>query len=421
MSYPRPLCPEDFGAKGDGVTNDAPAFIAMFTSLAAALIVGHAQAAEIGEKNYLVNPPATIVVPAGATFEGVGFGSVITTTSNLTLFTVGGQNVYIGKMKIQGNGIGGAQDGIDIGAFPAGPGFENTIVEKVWCQSLGNAGIFMAGGGDTFQHGPLIFGCQLDNCGFVGLWNFFEYSRVIACSFKGNNIGVRCQGGNQIYEGCTVANGTTGFQLVGGGNDGHGYIGGCLINHNTTNVSAINALANGMPFVGCSFFGVGTGINLVSSHGVRYEACTFDISDYFFDGSQETLFQNCLFKGTETNTIHNNFNGNASHTVWEGNVDLTSTGEQLDFTFAANADQTLTFLQSIKRYVIIEDGVLGLPHSLTSLLGANVGQTVFVKNLNGQIVTWKWSAADPGVAIAPTTSALIGVRAGVAFKIMTAA
>lgn len=411
MSYLRRICPEDFGAKGDGVTNDAAAFIAMFAQIAAAVLVGHSQIAELGQKNYLVNPGASIAVQAGTTVVGGGNKSLVTTTANLSLFTVTGDNVYLGRFAVTGNGVGGAQDAIDVGTFPAGPGFENTILEDLTITSMGTAGIFLAGGGDTFQHGPLIQGCTINNCGFAGIWNFFEYSRVNACSLKGNNIGIRIQGGNEIIVGTTITNGTIGVQIIGGGNDGHGVIDGCEINHNTKNIDCFNNLAHGMRISDCEIFGIGTSISLVSSRAVRFIGCDIDVDDYFFDGSQETILQNNNFLGAGTNTIHNNFNGHASHTIWgSGNVGLASTGEQLAFAFPADASQTFTFLQSIARFVVIAAGTITTnTRAITSLLDPSVGQRVLIRNNNAFGVTFLWSSGA-GIFVPPNSSMLIGAN-----------
>jgi len=101
--------PEDYGAVGDGVTNDATALQSCFTASRCALT---------GGKTYLSNTALTL--PLGAEVKGVGEISVIqfTTSSAITLISVTGNN-SIHDFKIKGPN-GGAAGFSQIGVAAVG-------------------------------------------------------------------------------------------------------------------------------------------------------------------------------------------------------------------------------------------------------------------------------------------------------------
>lgn len=87
---------KDFGAVGDGVTNDAAAFTA---ALAAATTV------TVPAGTYLVN--STVTMPAGRTLIGAGRASTtINTTGNDTVLNVTGNNVQIDGITFDNAGTG---------------------------------------------------------------------------------------------------------------------------------------------------------------------------------------------------------------------------------------------------------------------------------------------------------------------------
>lgn len=392
--------PGDFGAKGDGVTDDTTALQAALT--AAGAVGGWVY---LRPRTYLIT---SVSVPAGVFMSGAGDSSILKTTSNLSAVIISGADVILSKFKIQGNNTGASQDGITVGPYGISGGFARVRILNVSVESLGRAGIFVAPvTTDVYQHGVLIQGVRATVCGY-GIWLHGEYNRVVGCDVWNNTTGMYVPGGNNIVTGCTICNNVTGINIVGGGNDGHGMISTCDINHNTTNILVNNTLANGMPFVGCNIYGVGTSINLISSVGVRFLKCSIDIANLYFDGSVGTQFQGCLWPMTAAaNILNHNYNGHASKTIFgEGNVTLDGLGDHLAYTFPSDASQTLTVAQSIKKCVVVA-GTLTTTRGLTSALDPSIGNKVLVRNTTGQSITWAWASGST-VTIPTNTAMWVG-------------
>lgn len=395
---------EKFGAVGDGVTNDSAAMTAAIAWLGAngGAIVLRAN------KTYLIGAGGPYILPAGTGIIGAGDSSVLATATNATLIQIGGQGTLCDRFKISATGSGGAQIGISVGPFGVSGGYPKTIISYISVEGCGYTGIFVAPHTtDVYQHGVLIHGCRVSG-GNYGIWLHGEYNRVSASDVWLNTTGIYIPGGNNIVVGSTISNNTTGMHIVGGGNDGHGSVGNCDINHNVTNLRADNIVANGMPFTNCNFYGVTTSINLISSTGIRFIGCAIDVSDLYFDGSVGTQFQNCLWPMSSANTFHHNYNAHPSKTIFgEGNVTLDGLGSQLAYTFPADANQTLTPGQSVKKVVVVAAGVISTGRTITSALDASVGQRVLVRNNNAQAVTWAW-ASGAGVLIPAGTALWVG-------------
>lgn len=399
--------PEEFGAKRDGVTSDTAAIQA---AVDAAVAAGGG-AVLLSAGTYLISggPVSIASSTNGVSVRGLGDATILKNTSNTQTVQILGQDCTVENLRVQCTGSGVAQDGISNGPFGISSGPPRTRILNVTVEGAGRAGIFLAPNNvDVYQHDPLVQGCRVTGCQY-GIWVQGEYHRVIGCDAWANTTGIYVPGGNNIIIGCTLTGNTTGLWMRGGGNDGHGIVSACDINHNTTNLYADGSLANGMPFVGCNFYGAGTSISLLSSVGIRFLSCAIDVADLYFDGSTGTQFQNCLWPVTAAaNTLHHNYNGHASKTVFgAGNVTLDGLGDQLAYTFPADSNQTLTIAQSVKQVVVIAAGVVTLPRTITSALDATIGQRVLVRNNTAQTITWAW-ASGTGAAIPTGTAMWVG-------------
>ena len=326
---------EQFGAVGDGVTNDSAAMTAALAAVAGGGTI------QLGAKTYLISGSAPYNVPAFVCITGYGDSSVIKTTTDNAVFIPSGDHTTFLNFKILGSGaLATSQIGIanqNLGAG-AGTGFHWMRIDGMTFDSLGAAGVL------TYQipapiatvtpyFTALISNSRAWQCG-RGLWLLGEYSTVSGIQIDGCGVGIECEGGNQVYIGGTITACTTGFKLDGGGNDAHGVVCGMEINHNTTNIFVWNNEANGEKFVDCMIYS--GDILLQSTHAVQFIGCHIDINNYYFDGSIGTVFDNCTFpQSAGTNTIHNNYNSHASTTRWaSNNVDLN--GIYPGFIIAAN-------------------------------------------------------------------------------------
>lgn len=91
--------PEEFGAKGDGITDDTDAFDAACKAMAA----GDIKILFIPAKTYVIG--STIAIPEGCSIIGTGRDSVIFYSENITTFGVGltnaGNNVTIKNIRVE--------------------------------------------------------------------------------------------------------------------------------------------------------------------------------------------------------------------------------------------------------------------------------------------------------------------------------
>jgi len=301
---------EQYGAVGDGITDDSAAFTAAIAALTGATGSGNHTIQLASNRTYLVGVGS--VLPAGCSIIGYGDSSVLKTTGNGILLTTGGEYCSLSNFKMLGNNTGGAQQGLlsNYQYFKA----VNLTVDSFYYAGIES----ISAAPDGSQHGNQFTNCMVRNCtSGWGWWLLCEYSVFTNCQALGNATGVRWQAGNLNWTGGIITqNSTNGMELVGGGNDGHGVICGVQINHNATNVYCWNVLALGQTLVDCMIYGTGTAINLISSVGVRFIGCQIDVDHYYFDGSTGTEFVDCIFPGSFTNTVHNNYNAHASTTYW---------------------------------------------------------------------------------------------------------
>lgn len=405
--------PEEFGAKANGTTDDSAAIQA---ALNACNVAGGGEV-RFQAKTYLVSTGLTVY--ANTSLVGQGSATILTTSSNITLITITDQGCTVRDLRVTGTGAGASQDGVSVGPFGISSGPPYTRILNITAEGFGRNGIFLAPNTvDVYQHAPLVQGARVTGCQY-GIRIQGEYHRIVACDLWANTTAIYVPGGNNIISACTITGNTTGVWMVGGGNDGHGMITGCDINHNTTNFRADNTLANGMPLVGCNFYGAGTSIMLVSSTGVRFVGCSIDVANLYFDGSVGTQFQSCLWPMTAAaNTFNHNYNAHASKTVMgAGNVTLDGLGDQLAYSFPADTNQTLTPAQSVKQVVVIAAGTVTATRTITSAMDATIGQRVLVRNNTAQTVNWAW-ASGASVAIPTGTAMWVGSDGTNAIKLM---
>lgn len=89
----------------------------------------------------------------------------------------------------------------------------------------------------------------------------------------------------------------------------------------------------------------------------------------------------------------------------------------LAYTFASDANQTLTAAQSANNILVINSGVTSTGRTITLSRPAADKSLIFVKNNNAQTITIAF-ATGTGVTVATATSALITTDGTNAVKIM---
>jgi len=264
------VTPEQYGAVGDGVTNDVVAIQAAIDS---------GFPVYFSKKNYRVN--SQLNVPQDAILFGSGYASIISTTSNINIINVTGTNVTIDTLTFVGNNSGGAQ----VGIRQAGVLFTTLLyglrVNNCNFINLNFAGIHSTNTpGTASTHEGAIRG---DNNFFTGCgtglligdrteYCVFTRTKAVTCG-----VGIYNIGGNNQYLGGSLTTCTShGFRADTGANDGKFSVVGFSINHNAVGVLCFGLL-NGCIFDSCSILASTTNpINIATSTGVFFNNC--DIS-----------------------------------------------------------------------------------------------------------------------------------------------
>jgi hypothetical protein len=286
------VTPEDYGAVGDGVTNDSAAIQSALNSGLPLLIP---------QNTYLIS--ATVSIPTGAFIFGYGFKSKLLTTSNITMLRITQAldvaNITIESIQLSGNRVGNAQKGL---VCSGGGGNLNNYHIKVSKCDFNNFSFAVevgASGSSNYKSVMILQGCIFFNnfSGFSALTRG-EYNLINNCSFNGNDFGVNFfQGGNNSMVGGQITNGGVGFKVTSGDNNGHAQCVGVKINHNTVNVEA-NLVSLNYLFSACMFYAGKILIN--GATGVRFDSCEFGTWELEITNSNLTVFSNCMYQTNPT-------------------------------------------------------------------------------------------------------------------------
>jgi post-segregation antitoxin (ccd killing protein) len=397
---------EQFGAVGDGTTDDSAAM----TAALAALSAGTYNTLRLGAKTYLVG--SGFDLPSGCAIIGEGnSSSVLKTTSNSYVLRCNGVNdITLLDFTILGNSTGASQHGLYAGVdgdTDSGP--SRLYVAGVVAANLGGRGFSYVGnvGLATSYEGPRFVGLLARGCGYGYYFaERGEYATMVGCAAESCTIrGVTINAGNVSMLGGNITNCNLNMYLGPGTNDGHGIISGVQINHAARLLEA-GDIANGFPIIGCNMYA--GQIWLENSDAVRFIGGAIDATSFVFKGSTGTLFQDVLLPYTQTNVVFDDYLGNASSTRWvnchklDGTVpDFVAERVQFSFTFASDANDTLTANESQAETIIIADGVISATRSLTiNLAPAGAKSRRWrVRNENAQAVTVKFTSGT-GVTLA---------------------
>lgn len=401
---------EQFGAVGDGSTDDSAAL----TAALAALSAGTYKTLLLGAKTYLV--PTGGAVPSGCAIIGQGHSSILKTTADAPVLTVGAVNdVVLKSFKIKGNSLNSASNQIGVkmgtaGGGSSGPG--RVYLEGIYVEDMWQAGFWYVQNSPAARgyQGPIFVGCTT-SCDAYGFYfdQVGEYATLVGCKAfgKGSGRGIYIGAGNVNCTGCDFVGAFYNVELGTGTNHAHGIFSGCSINHATNTNILIGAITNGHKFVGCNIFE--GPISLTTSVGVVFHDCVVDVTSYSFDGSTGTRFIDCVFPGNYANTVTDNANAHNSSTEWincrnlAGDVpSFVASRVQLAYTFSSDANKTLTIQESTAEAVIIASGTLSTTRDLTinvSATNAKSRRWIIINN-NAQTVNVKFTS---GTAVAVAT------------------
>ena len=305
-SYPF-VTPQQYGAVGDGVTNDSAA-------IAAAIATG--KEVYFGGANfvYLVNSGFTLNY--GQAIHG--FGATIKTTSAINVITMA-DNCRVTGLKFLGNNGSTSQNAIYI------YGVSRTQVDGCQFKNFGGAGYHVQQIVGNHQ-GNTCFGNSFQGCNYgINIAERGEYTTITGCNVDTCTVGIRIIGGNTTVAGCVSSDCTTGLYIGRGSNDAHGSVTGCLINHSTQYaVKCDNPSVNDFRISDCEFY-YGD-IWMYRSTGMSFANCTFGSNpNFYFQGSIDTYFEACRF--VTIPTINNDYLGEASKTHYIDTQQPSTSGQ----------------------------------------------------------------------------------------------
>jgi hypothetical protein len=309
---------EQYGAIGDGVTDDTAAWLAAFAALSTTIGSGNHTIQLAANRTYLVSTGATL--PANCSIIGHGPSSIIKTVSTISVITIGGTNISLSNFGITGNI--GAYSTIEQIGISNNISFSRVYLNEVYFRNLviGYNGYISS---EVFVD-PIITGCIATECSTGFKFDTQEYTSIANCYARGcYDIGFHIASGNIDIVGGGAVSCNVGIKITTSGNDAHGIVSGMQINHNSFPVyvdATLSPITNGHTFVGCHiYYG---NIWLDACKGIKFADCTLDINNYYFKGSIGTIFTDCRFPMANPNTILNNYNAQASTTFWNNCRDI---------------------------------------------------------------------------------------------------
>ena len=189
----------------------------------------------------------------------------------------------------------------------------NTI-QNIEVTGFDGAGIYMVFTGTNVENSVNISDCYVYANNY-GLDNpkRSEYNRVCNCSFANNHVGVRNNGGNNLFANCGINGNYVGIvmdatEVDDAYNNSHGTFSCCTINHsidenrNTTTAIQINGMVSGEVFSGCQIaYGA---ITIAASKGIHFADCNFlRETPINVAGNDLTLFSDCVFHSAAASPI----------------------------------------------------------------------------------------------------------------------
>jgi len=273
-----------------------------------------------------------IDIPAGATLEGCGRGTIIRLLGSVSSGYIcrlkeygtiknirfsGGYN----SLDISDSNIGGRKgvifignrDGQDSGVTPSTT--KCCQITGCWFENL-DSGIYGYNAGGGLQEGLIVSDCYITRCkAGINLDYWTEYCKftdvvVFQCYYACIN-----NGGNNVFTACTF-HGVIGFLIDNSGNNkpnsGHGSVIGCTFNHidNMNNpgelgkglgIKVLNT-QNGFIFANCQLW-YGR-VHIENSAGVQITGCEFgglgggNYPAIETSGTGMVFIDNCLFNST---------------------------------------------------------------------------------------------------------------------------
>lgn len=299
------VTPEQYGAIGDGVTDD---------KVAIQNAVNSGKKVLLSKKRYYIS--GSIEIPEGCTIEGTGVGLTgnIYITANAPAFLIKGGDITIHNVSFKGDGDGTLtpikplQHGIAIiNPSDFSVEYQRIIISDCVFYTMNGAGLYSYFNGALNKAG----GFQISNstaygCSW-GAWMDIRSEYNIFTNFKAyfGGVGFRVSGGNNIFTGGILGSNKIGVMVEAGANDGHTNISSTSINHNQNYAIQTNGVVLGYTFDNCMVYA--NDIYIANSIGIRFMNCDLAPANVYVQNSSKIQFNNNKFQITPT--LNFNWNG----------------------------------------------------------------------------------------------------------------
>lgn len=338
--------PKSFGAVGDGVTDDTAAIT---SAIASGKTVDFGSYGDI----YLIS--SSLTLNAGQVLKGSG--ATLKTVSNINMIVMTSDCV-IENLTFLGNSTGATQRGVFIDGGVSFNAVSRTRTINCTFKNLGGVGYYVTRVVNNHE-GNQLSSSTFRNCGTgIDIAERGEYQVVSGCNVDTCTIGISIVGGNSVISGSVFSDCDTNVYLGAGGNDAHGAITGCAINHGVNySIHADNPNAAFL-FSGCNIYAGNLLLN--KTNQFKFNSCTFgSVVNFYFQGSVDDVFSNCSFVTSLPNFNHNYLaESSKTHFVNCDGSDLSTGTSPFDLNggylsveragsnanlSSANAEQILTF------------------------------------------------------------------------------
>lgn len=249
---------KDYGATGDGVTNDLTSINNCFT---AALAFPGQATIVFPQGNYKITG-SIVNITRPVLIQGVNATITASGGTAYNAFDIKSDTVRLYGMKVIGSST--AQTGCNINGFKYFDlnSCEFTALAK-GIRFANTSSAFNAGNINLCNFYANLIGIQSDTLG--------EYVTVSNCLLKSNTVAIQNDGGNNLYANDQVNSNTTAYKFTGGSNNSHGSIVGGNANHNGTSLD-VNGANFGETIIGWHAYE--GHILLVNSSNWMFEAGT---------------------------------------------------------------------------------------------------------------------------------------------------
>lgn len=266
-----------------------------------------------------------LTMPDNTTLKGLGNGSILKTTDSSAHGVIVGSWCNIDNLKIEGTRSASSSSatteaGILIeGNYESTPLRRNIKITNCFIQGFGAGGIVGRKTGYWVADSISATNCEITKCyAGIRLEDFCEFNRFTNILSYANYCGLLCYSGNNVFVNCSFSNNTVGVYLIGdsadlSGNNGHGTLVGCTINHSDNNN------------------GFGILVKGISGNGFIFDSCQVWYGKVQVESSVGIVINNCIFGALNANTEFIN---------WDSSLFLLNNLFKVGATFTGNGTNT---------------------------------------------------------------------------------